>query len=289
MVSNTGLHNPFAKTSGAVEQNANMTSDKRGRGAHYQRLFNNKSILEEKEPPKPTDLKKIIEDEKYEEAKDRVLRFHKILKDLLIENSKIDPQPARVPTLKNWSHLKKYEYWNPETNFLARVYKNSDHLVLIFQVNSKTINFEKIQEYFIRGYVLPQFKEAIQIYDKLRKKYQKEKIIITGYQLGGTIAEYTAFNKRDSFGVTFNGLGVATLYPGYFGPENVPNIINYVTGTEEKMLRKNHFGLTRISYATNYSGVNFGGLATKPSNDTNHIMNEFEHLETFQSTYKSKA
>ena len=287
MVCNTSLGNPFKDIEG-IEQGSSLDSDKQGGGPGYGGFFRKKKVAEN-EKQKELRLKALMQEEKYEQAKDRMLQFHKMIKDLIIENSKIDPQPARVPTLRNWSHLKKYEIFNQQNNFLARVYKCADNVVVVYQVNTKNIDYEKVQDYFIRGYILPQFKQAIEVCEKVRKAYPREKIYFTGYALGGTIAEYIAFNRRRCFGVTFNGLGVATLYPGYFGPEHVPNIINYVTTKEDKIFRKNHFGLTRMLYVNDYTGQEFGGLATHPKNQSKHVMNDFDHLELFKTAYTSKA
>lgn len=287
MVSNTNMLNPF-NSSSSVEQNASITSDKQGGGPGYQRSYSNGST--ESYKPTKESLQAVMDQERMAEIKNRIMNFHKIIRDLLIENDKLEPKPSSIPTLRNWTHLKKLEKTDHETSFLGRVYKCGEQIVIIFQVNSKNIDYEKIQNYFIRGYVLPQFKFAVAQYEEVRKKYPKEKIVLTGYHLGGTIAEYLAFNRRECGCVTFNGLGVATLYPGYFGPDKVPNIINYVTSKEGKILRENHFGAMRVLYLNNYNlSANFGGLATKPTQTPHPVMDDFEHMELFQTSYQNKA
>lgn len=289
MVSNASMCNPF-NSPGSVEQNAGMLSDKQGGGPGYQRSYSNGGSKEPAYKPTKESLQAVMDQERVVELKNRIMNFHKIVRDLLIENDKLEPKPASVPTLRNWTHLKKLEKIDTETSFLGRVYKCNDQIVIIYQVNSKNIDYEKIQNYFIRGYVLPQFKFAVAQYDEVRKKYPKEKIVLAGYHLGGTIAEYTAFIRRNCGGVTFNGLGVATLYPGYFGPNQVPNIINYVTSKENKILRENHFGAMRILYLNNYNvSASFGGLATKPTQTPHPVMDDFEHMELFQTSYQNKA
>ncbi len=281
-------YNPFAGDLSTINKNKNIYHNKKGRGAALAKLFSKTNLM-----GRNSSRIMLDDDGSALIALEAEIKLHKVLKDLCIESDKHRPEPQLNKNTKDWVHLKKFDKDNEENNFSARIYRNRNEIAIIYRVNKNYDDIEEISNDIIRGKEPPQSEDAEMVYKTVSEAFPRNKIILSGHSIGGTLAQDTAYKHKEARGVTFNALGIASLYQNLEEPEYVENIVNYVTSKESKLLRVRHIGELRMIYFNEYTEflqADFGGLViSKPVDKDRHVLNDFDRLEFFKVTFAGAA
>lgn len=217
-----------------------------------------------------------------EEEKEKATDFHKALKNLCMINDEQTPDLKNFQNLKQFTHLKKYDFINDSNDLLCRTYKNGNKIVIVFQCAFPNFTLEDINAHLLRGWAIPQFKEAYEYYAELKQDYPKCSFFLTGYDIGGSVAQFVGLYNKEAKTVTFNALGLGRLYPQICGAYRIANITNYVSARAPKMLREKHLGEVRMVFLTQPDN------SVKDKYST-HILNDFRNLQFFKVTCNSIA
>ncbi len=285
MVSSSSLSfNPFVGNN--INKNNDIKKNKRGKGSSYVRPMGeitfSKTVNEVIRHENPEAFEKAVEE----------CNFHKELKELCIENDKFDPKPEKSEKCKGWSRVKKFDKANPENEYSGRVYKKRGTFVIIYKVLSNPIEMLEVSNNVIRGIAPKQYEDAALLYKNLRNANPEAKIVLTGYGLGGSLAQLLAYQNEDAAAVTFNSLGMAKYFTDINNPQNVKNIVNYLTSKEPRYIRENHIGQTRIIFFNEYNmneSADFGFLLNTNPITNKHVLNDFDNLHIHRVNFVSAA
>jgi hypothetical protein len=127
---------------------------------------------------------------------------------------------------------------NPVTGFRARVYHNEAMREVVIAFAGTHMNdrgdWAAIRA-MVGGHEPPQFSDAFELYDRLRKsidlKGDKTDISFTGHSLGGALAQYMAIRARGCRAETFGAPGVLKALgslAGYYDALYPYPVINHV-------------------------------------------------------------
>lgn len=280
MVSNNFLLNTIAKnSSNNVNKNLNILYEKKGKSAYYSRVFGslNKDRIEENtyHSSNPIDLTDNSDE----------INLHKDLRDLCINNDEIKESITR-----KWTHIDNLSVFNKYSCFVADVYKNKKTIAIVY--NIKEMKNLDAQDRILNGFIPHQENEALDIYQKVKKSYPRYNIVVCGYSLGGSLAEYVAYIKKIS-AVTFNGFGMAHLFDNLLEPSKISNIIAYVTSDASTGIKNNHIGSVRTLCINEYTFINklnFGQLNFYKGQSINQtIIDKFKDLEYYFNNFSGAA
>ncbi len=132
---------------------------------------------------------------------------------------------------------------NPQTGFYADVLVGENDVIIAFRgTNDKDDLNDDVA--MARSRIPAQTRDALDLYDKVKREYPDKDITLTGHSLGGSLAEIVGALNGE-LAVSFNAYGVRDLFN-----ENVviqeENIVNYVNTQDAVTVvnGENHIGET---------------------------------------------
>lgn len=178
--------------------------------------------------------------ERYKQYAQNVYRF----------NSKNFPQGTKV--LAEFENTKTGFYANvlQENNRIVIVYKGSDDIIK--NTNDARKDWKNDANMALLKRIPEQTKDALEVYDRVKKTFPNVQIDVVGHSLGGSLAQYVAIMRNVNEAVCFNPVGIGKSMDDYLSkygsktPEN--KVINY--NNPDDGLTKHFRGEL---YGTNYT------------------------------------
>ena len=165
-------------------------------------------------------------------------------------NSKKIPQGTKV--LAEFENTKTGFYANvlQENNRIVIVYKGSDDIIK--NTNDARKDWKNDANMALLKRIPEQTKDALEVYDRVKKTFPNVQIDVVGHSLGGSLAQYVAIMRNVNEAVCFNPVGIGKSMDDYLSnygsktPEN--KVINY--NNPDDGLTKHFRGEL---YGTNYT------------------------------------
>ena len=135
-----------------------------------------------------------------------------------------DNKPEKI---NDWKYSKT---WYDSNGFHSEVYKKGNNIIIVFRGTDVERGVKEGAKDMLSNaqmgarYLPNQMKNARKVYDIYKKEYPDANIIITGYSLGGSIAQALGA-ETGAETVTFSAYGIGNTYSPTF--KICDNIINY--------------------------------------------------------------
>lgn len=233
----------------------------------------------------PISMAEIIAEDEQKKSAD----FHNILRRLCILSHEENPDMQKFRDLEKWEHLEKYDYVNQSCSMYGCVYKKGDKAVIIFHCEFPNFTMQDIHDHLSRGWALPEFKEAYDYFNRIKKAVRGVQFYVTGSDIGGSAAQFVGLYNRDVQAITFNALGLGCLYPQLLKTFLAVNVINYVSSNALKLLREKHLGEVRLIYISPYTIQANSPTTENNSELQNNNLVDFGNLKYFKSSCNSLA
>ena len=144
-------------------------------------------------------LNEIQRHERYKQYAEKVYRF----------NSKNFPQGTKV--LAEFENTKTGFYANvlQENNRIVIVYKGSDDIIK--NTNDARKDWKNDANMALLKRIPEQTKDALEVYDRVKKTFPNVQIDVVGHSLGGSLAQYVAIMRNVNEAVCFNPVGIGKI------------------------------------------------------------------------------
>ena len=176
---------------------------------------------------------------------------------------------------------------NPKTGFSGYVLQENNRIVIIYKGTDLQPDGDVKNDInmALRKRIPEQAKDALEVYDRVKRAFPNAQIDVVGHSLGGSLAQYVAIMRNVNEAVCFNPVGIGKSMDDYlskYGSKTSESkIINYNNPDD---------GLTKYFrgelYGTNYT------INEIDKNGNKHNLENMKPLSTRQKAnpgYKSKS
>ena len=131
------------------------------------------------------------------------------------------------------------EFENSKTGFYANVLQENNRIVIVYKGTDTSLNDisntvkdgKNDANMALLKRIPEQTKDALEVYDRVKKTFPNVQIDVVGHSLGGSLAQYVAIMRNVNEAVCFNPVGIGKSMDDYLSkygsktPEN--KVINY--------------------------------------------------------------